>query len=159
MANSVEGRYPFLDHRVIEFCSRLPVEFKLRGLNEKYLLKKLMNGKLPESILKRSKQAYRAPISNSFFSENSPGYIDELLSKSSISSYNIFDAKAISKLLTKKSSGAEFSETENMSIAAILSTQLLVGLFINKKLKPDLKQNLKNCKIIQETIPQTQLNC
>ena len=40
MANSVEGRYPFLDYRVIEFCNRLPDSLKLNGLNEKYLLKK-----------------------------------------------------------------------------------------------------------------------
>jgi asparagine synthase (glutamine-hydrolysing) len=159
MANSVEGRYPFLDHRVIEFCSGLPAEFKLRGLNEKYLLKKLMDGKLPQSILKRSKQAYRAPISNSFFSKDLPGYVDDLLSENSIKSNDIFDSSAIRKLLAKKSSGTEFSETENMAIAAILSTQLLVELFINKKLKPGLNENLKNCKIIRETIPQTQLNC
>ncbi|MDZ7634169.1 MAG: asparagine synthase-related protein [Bacteroidales bacterium] len=47
MANSVEGRYPFLDYRVIEFCSTLPDRFKLNGLNEKYLLKRLMAGKDP----------------------------------------------------------------------------------------------------------------
>ena len=41
MANSVEGRYPFLDHRVIEFCMKLNPDLKLNGLNEKYLLKKI----------------------------------------------------------------------------------------------------------------------
>jgi asparagine synthase (glutamine-hydrolysing) len=158
MANSVEGRYPFLDHRIIEFCARLPAEFKLRGLNEKYLLKKLMNKKLPESILKRSKQAYRAPISNSFFSENSPKYIDELLSEDSIRSNKIFSNKAINKLLLKRKAGAKFSEIENMAIAGILSTQLLVDLFLNRKLQPDYKEDLKNCKIIREPIPQTQIN-
>jgi asparagine synthase (glutamine-hydrolysing) len=45
MANSVEGRYPFLDHRVIEFASRLPAKLKLNGLNEKYILKKAARGK------------------------------------------------------------------------------------------------------------------
>ncbi|NJK85719.1 MAG: hypothetical protein HC906_06895 [Bacteroidales bacterium] len=44
MANSVEGRYPFLDFRVIEFCSKLPLEYKIKGLNEKFILKKIMNG-------------------------------------------------------------------------------------------------------------------
>ena len=41
MAHSVEGRYPFLDHRVIEFGSRLPLRFKLNGLKEKFILKPL----------------------------------------------------------------------------------------------------------------------
>ena len=39
MANSIEGRFPFLDHRVIEFANRLPPHLKMRGLTEKYLLK------------------------------------------------------------------------------------------------------------------------
>ncbi len=52
MANSVEGRYPFLDYRVIEFCSSLPSDFKLHGLNEKYLLKKLLKNRIPERFLK-----------------------------------------------------------------------------------------------------------
>ena len=62
MANSVEGRYPFLDYRVIEFCSGLPADYKLNGLEEKFLLKRLMKNKIPESIIKRPKQPYRAPI-------------------------------------------------------------------------------------------------
>ena len=57
MANSVEGRYPFLDYRVMEFAMGLPSEYKIKGLNEKYILKKMMAGKIPESIVKRSKQA------------------------------------------------------------------------------------------------------
>ena len=52
MANSIEGRYPFLDHRVIEFCMKLHPDLKLNGLNEKYLLKKMMKGLLPDQILK-----------------------------------------------------------------------------------------------------------
>jgi len=158
MANSVEGRYPFLDHRLIEFCAGLPAKFKLRGLNEKYLLKKLMNRKLPESILKRSKQAYRAPISGSFFAKDSSGYVNDLLSEDSIRTNKIFNDKAISKLLLKRKTGTNLSEIENMAVAGILSTQLLVDLFLTRKIKPGYKENLKNCKIIKETIPQTQPN-
>ena len=51
MAHSVEGRYPFLDHRVIEYCSGLPSNFKIKGLNEKYLLKQLMRGRLPDAVI------------------------------------------------------------------------------------------------------------
>src|SRR5674536_37640 len=75
MANSVEGRYPFLDYRVIEFCSSLPADYKLKGLNEKYLLKKLLKNRIPDSILKRPKQAYRAPIKSVFLSKDTSEYV------------------------------------------------------------------------------------
>jgi asparagine synthase (glutamine-hydrolysing) len=55
MANSIEGRYPFLDHRLIEFCASLPPSFKLNGLDEKFLLKRLIKGKIPDSIVKSLK--------------------------------------------------------------------------------------------------------
>ncbi len=50
MANSVEGRYPFLDHRIIDFCMKLHPDIKINGLNEKFLLKNLMKDKLPNKI-------------------------------------------------------------------------------------------------------------
>ena len=68
MANSVEGRFPFLDHRVIEFANRLPPRMKMRGLNEKYLLKRAMAPYLPREIIDRRKQPYRAPDIPAFFS-------------------------------------------------------------------------------------------
>src|SRR6185503_10328518 len=69
MASSIEGRFPFLDHRVIEFANRLPPRYKLRGLTEKYILKKAVRGLLPETIRRRTKQPYRAPDCESFFNE------------------------------------------------------------------------------------------
>ena len=79
MAHSIEGRYPFLDHRVIEFCMSLDPDLKLKGLNEKYLLKKMMKGRLPDAILERSKQAYRAPIKSVFISESMPADLNYAL--------------------------------------------------------------------------------
>ncbi len=49
MANSVEGRFPFLDHRLIEFANRLHPRYKMRVLREKHLLKETMRGRLPAS--------------------------------------------------------------------------------------------------------------
>ena len=59
MAHSVEGRFPFLDHRVVEFCNRLAVRLKLCGLNEKYVLKRALNDLLPENVSNRPKRPYR----------------------------------------------------------------------------------------------------
>ena len=67
MANSVEGRFPFLDHRLIEFANRLNPRLKMRALNEKYLFKQAMKNHLPKQILERHKQPYRAPDIPAFF--------------------------------------------------------------------------------------------
>lgn len=132
MANSVEGRYPFLDHRVIEFCASLPPDYKLKGLNEKVLLKTLMKGKLPFDILNRSKQAYRAPVVNCFLGEEAPEYVKEVLSPESLREANIFNPNSVSGLLRKMNSGKAYSEIDNMAITAIITTQLLYKQFIKE---------------------------
>lgn len=132
MANSVEGRYPFLDHRVIEFAAGLPESYKLNSLNEKFILKKMMQGKIPESILHRHKQAYRAPVSSSLAGPQAPDYAKEMLNESAIRSTGIFDPEKVNKLVDKLGQpGNQATEVENMAIAGILSTQLLDHFFIS----------------------------
>ena len=140
MANSIEGRYPFLDHRVIEFCMQLHPDLKLNGLNEKYLLKKLMKGKLPESILNRSKQAYRAPIKSVLSKEKMSPFMKNMLSDNKIESFGVFDLKMVKSLLLKMETKKQVSEIDNMALTAILSTQILYDQFINKSI-PKLKRN------------------
>jgi asparagine synthase (glutamine-hydrolysing) len=62
MAASLEGRSPFLDHKVVELMAHLPSSLKLRGGTSKVLLRKLMRGTLPEEVLDRSKMGFGAPI-------------------------------------------------------------------------------------------------
>src|SRR5262249_47266797 len=66
MAHGVEGRFPFLDHRVVEFAARIPPRLKLKGLQEKYILRRSLGPLLPASIAARAKQPYLAPDSESF---------------------------------------------------------------------------------------------
>ncbi len=132
MANSVEGRYPFLDHRIIEFCASLPPDFKLKGLNEKVLLKKMMKGKLPEEILNRPKQAYRAPILSSFLGSDAPEFVMDLLSENSLLEAGVFNPETVAKLLAKMNSGKAYSEIDNMALTAIISTQLIYKQFIKE---------------------------
>jgi len=129
MAHSVEGRYPFLDHRVIEFCSKLPWNHKIRGLNEKYLMKKLMDGRLPDEVVHRPKQAYRAPVASSLTSEKAPEYLREVLSPGMLSKFGIFNTASVEKLLGKMGKGKTVTENENMAVAGILSTQILMDMF------------------------------
>ena len=61
MANSVELRVPFLDHKVLEFAARIPAEFKLKGLSTKHILKKAFEGRVPKEILNRRKEGFPVP--------------------------------------------------------------------------------------------------
>jgi len=153
MAHSVEGRYPFLDFRVMEFAATLPSEYKMHGLNEKFILKKMMHDRLPESVLKRPKQAYRAPIAGSFLSSPAKEYVMEILSEKDINQTGLFSYNIIQKLLDKISLGEMTTEMENMALAGIISTQILYHQYIIKdKFRPVISQ-LNNCKVIFEQNP------
>ncbi len=130
MAHAVEGRYPFLDHRVVEFCNRLPPAMKLRGLQEKWLLKKLGQEWLPESIWRRPKRPYRAPIHRCFITPNRPEYVRELLSPESIREVGLFKETAVQGLVKKIERGLPIGETDDMALAGILSTQLVHHQFV-----------------------------
>ncbi len=130
MAHSVEGRFPFLDYRLVEFANRLPSQLKLRGLKEKWLLRKLASKLLPPEIWQRRKRPYRAPIHHSFFGPNAPTYVAELLSKESLQESGLFNPLAVSQLLNKAQKVGQLSEVEDMAIAGLLSTQLIYHQFI-----------------------------
>ena len=148
MANSIEGRYPFLDYRVIEFCAGLPPGYKLKGLKEKYLLKKVVRNKIPESILKRPKQPYRAPIKSVFLSENPPDYVREMLSDTYTRKAGIFDHESVSSMLKRIYKTGVSSEVDNMVLAAVISTHLLNYQFIENNNQEFLNGQLKNLKVI-----------
>lgn len=150
MGNSVEGRYPFLDYRMIEFCSKLPDNFKLNSLNEKFILKKLSIGKIPASISKRPKQAYRAPIASTFCNKNAPDYISELLSEESLKAFGIFNPEKVKALVGNINQQKQISEIDQMAITGILSTQLLYKMFIQEPIISDISE-LKNYRIIEST--------
>ncbi|KAA3632242.1 MAG: asparagine synthase (glutamine-hydrolyzing) [Calditrichaeota bacterium] len=146
-ANSVEGRFPFLDHTFVEFCSNIPPGHKIFGLNEKYVLKKAMEKELPKEITNRVKQPYMAPDSNSFVQPDSPDYVQELLSESSLEKAGLFNPQAVKRLVTKctKSVDKHLSFKDNMSFVSILSTQILSDRFLNnfKQAKPLKRSDYK----------------
>lgn len=131
MAASIEGRYPFLDHRVIEFACRLPPRLKLRGLMEKVLLKRAFAHELPASIRRRSKQPYRAPDSACFFRDGRAlPWVAELLSASSLEDAGLFDGVAVGKLVEKCRAGRALGFPDNMAFVGVLSTMLLHRQYI-----------------------------
>lgn len=133
MANSLEIRLPFLDYRVVEFAARLPARWKLRGLDEKYILKSTFGSLLPQSISRRPKQPYRAPIRESFFRDGKGGYVDDLLDERSIERTGYFHPGKVRHLISRfrKGDSVAASETMNMALAGILTTQLMHRMFID----------------------------
>ena len=129
MANSVEGRYPFLDYRMVEFCCRLPSRFKLRGLTEKFLLRKAFAEWLPPEIGSRPKRPYRAPIRNCFIGKQGPEYVEEMLSEAALRRTGFFNVNAVRQLFGKLKENKSSSETDDMALVGILSTQLLQEQF------------------------------
>jgi len=87
MAHSLESRAPFLDHRIIELAAALPVEWKLKGLRKKHLLKESQRGTLPAAVIERQKQGFNAPVSSWFHRAGALGELaraattDEVLSE------------------------------------------------------------------------------
>jgi len=134
MANSVEGRYPFLDHTVVDFCSQIPPKYKLKVLNEKYILKKCLEREIPPAICRRPKQPYRAPDSVCFFGPNAPDFVGDLLSEAKIKEAGLFDARGVSRLVkrVKHSDGIPVGARDDMAAIGILSAQLLHHHFIEE---------------------------
>ena len=125
MANAVEGRYPFLDHRLIEFAARIPTGMKLRGLREKHILKRAARELIPASVANRSKQPYRAPDAESF---RHAGYVDAALAAPT----GLFNPAAVQKLALKARSGSMSGFRDNAAFVGILSTQLWHRAFTQK---------------------------
>ncbi|MBI5462563.1 MAG: asparagine synthase (glutamine-hydrolyzing) [Gammaproteobacteria bacterium] len=131
MKNSIEGRFPYLDHRVIEFANRLDPRLKMKVLQEKYLLKRSMQDRVPRAILERHKQPYRAPDADSFRNAARAGYVDELLDPGYVRGCGYFDPQKVSLLKKKLDKGLIGSAKDNMALIGILSTQALHKLFID----------------------------
>jgi asparagine synthase (glutamine-hydrolysing) len=131
MAHAVEGRFPFLDHRVVELGAALPPAMKVRGLQEKYVLRQALGRALPREIVERPKQPYRAPDSESFVHQDAPDYVGALLEPRAIARAGYFEPRAVARLVTKcRATGGAVSAGDNMAFMAILSTQLLHSCYV-----------------------------
>ncbi|MCY6381752.1 asparagine synthase (glutamine-hydrolyzing) [Hoeflea prorocentri] len=131
MAHSVEGRYPFLDHRLVEFAANIPPKMKIRALREKHILREAVQDLLPKSIADRPKQPYRAPESQSFAGPCAPAYVDEQLGPEAIEKNGYFDAGAVGKLLAKCRKRPSVGTRDNMALVGIVSTQLWHKEFVD----------------------------
>jgi len=106
MATSLETRVPYLDHRVVEFAFTLPPRLKMRGLDTKYLLKRVFWQDLPEEVQNRDKQGFSIPIKNWIRNDLKPMMLD-LLDGSRIRQQGFFDETYVSRLMDEHLKGVE----------------------------------------------------
>jgi asparagine synthase (glutamine-hydrolysing) len=131
MANSVEGRFPFLDHRVVEFACRIPSGLKIKSLREKHILRKGVSGLLPSEVLDRTKQPYRAPDHHAFFPQGkAQTVVDKALSKASIENAGIFSTRMVDGLVAKAQQPKLLGTAEGMALTGLLSVQVLSRDFV-----------------------------
>ena len=130
MAHSVEGRFPFLDHRVVEFACQVPPRLRMKVLNEKNILKKAMAGGLPTSILARKKQPYMAPDIASFSGKAGQECLERYLSEQAVVAAGLFRPAAVRQLVAKCHKGQRQGFRENMAFVGILSAQILSAQYI-----------------------------
>lgn len=148
MAHSIEARFPFLDKEVISLFAEMPDDLKLNGMDEKHILKEAFRDILPEDIVDRPKQPYRAPESLAILSE---GLIERYLSQEAIEECGIFAYDSVEKLCYKLKHANEeqqFSFNDNFALNCILSTQIFYDSFMKgENIVLDFDGDMKVTKI------------
>jgi asparagine synthase (glutamine-hydrolysing) len=130
MGNSIEGRFPFLDREVMALAGRLPAAYKLRGLDEKHVLKRVARGLVPPEILARPKQPYRAPDALAFVG-GAAAWCDEVMGPEVSAAAGVFEPSAVAQLWAKcqakckAGAATQFSNTDNMAVVGVMSTHVL----------------------------------
>jgi asparagine synthase (glutamine-hydrolysing) len=133
MHNSVEARYPFLDDDVIQFCSQIAPEYKLRGMTEKWILRRVAERTLPKKIANRPKTMFRASLSGTFLGPHRPAWVDQLLSPESLAATGYFDAKNVSKQVWRQRTIPRLTPARfvyDLGLTSVVSTQLWHHLFM-----------------------------
>jgi asparagine synthase (glutamine-hydrolysing) len=109
MAHSIELRVPFLDHSFVEFAASLPTDMKLRktreGYSEKYILRKAVEGLIPEAVLNRPKVGFFVPVW-SLFETDLRTMASDLFSSRAFRESGLFHEQVLSRLMTEKASEA-----------------------------------------------------
>ncbi len=121
MANSVEARPPFLDHKLWEFCATLPPDFKLNSAMNKVLLRRGMKDLLPTAVTNRPKQGLATPHAAWWRSENLPTWAEDCLQPDSLRETGYFDCEIVQKLRELHGNGRN---DHSRILTGILTTQL-----------------------------------
>jgi asparagine synthase (glutamine-hydrolysing) len=131
MANSIELRVPFLDHKILEFAARLPRNQKVRGWKMKYLLKKVLAGRVPTKILDRRKVGFPNPAANWLRHDLKDMVGDTLLASKSLSR-GYFRKEELEGLMKRNSRSGSYTA----EVFSLLVLELWHHAFVDQQQTP-----------------------
>jgi asparagine synthase (glutamine-hydrolysing) len=129
MASSVEPRFPYLDEDVVDLAASLDPALKLRGGQDKWVLRQLAARLVPRDVARRQKHMFRAePV---IHAPGRPAWVDELLSADSLRRTALFDPLAVARALARRGSERATPRASLLQggLSGVVSTQLLAHLF------------------------------
>lgn len=126
MANSLELRVPFLDHKLLEFAASLPAHYKVRRFTTKYVAKKALRGLLPHEILERRKAGFPVPYESWLRNEMNFLVRDILLDRKCVSR-GYFRRDGLEKLLTANAASGHFPK----EVLSLLTLELWHQVFVD----------------------------
>jgi asparagine synthase (glutamine-hydrolysing) len=106
MAASVESRPPLIDHRVVEYMFSLSPEARIKGMTQKYLLKKVAEKYLPRKVIYRPKAPFASPL-RSWIRGPLSTMVNDLLSEHSLKARGLYDPAFVSRLIARDRQGLE----------------------------------------------------
>ena len=129
MANSLEGRVPFLDHKLVEFLFETPPHLKLKGLMDKVILRNHLSKLIPGKFAKRPKKPFYIPIGQFLNEKPLKDYVDSLLSEESVKRRGYFNWEKVRSL--RNSIGKEF--VYDKQVFALVALELWHRIFIDRE--------------------------
>ena len=127
MAANLEVRVPFLNKEIVELSARIPSSLKIKGLKQKYILKKAVESLLPKDVIWRKKAGFGAPVRSWLRKELRP-MVDDLLSHDRIKKRGLFDPFAVRKIVEANLLGRE---DYNLQVFCLLTLELWMQQFVD----------------------------
>ena len=148
MAHSVEGRLPFLDHKVVEFCRQIPVSLKIHEGVEKYVLREAAKDQLTKNVYRNRKHSFMAPPVGNMREPLARQRMKEIFGASDFERYTFFNQRELLAWIDQVKDPSEYISMEPVLMMALTSYALGCGYLLIRQYKKKLsllpKRSIKN---------------
>jgi asparagine synthase (glutamine-hydrolysing) len=127
MASSLEVRVPFLDHRLVEFCSRMPTELKLGDRSTKHLLRSVARGVVPDFVIERRKVGFFSGSVEAWFQRQVTGSVGDILLDPGARYAEFLDRSEIERLMQRVP-----SSRQSKLLLALLMLELWLSTYLRR---------------------------